>query len=268
MAGGDWVKVHRSMLDTAIWSDEWLVKLWIWCLLKANYAPRAWNGETVDRGQFITGRNTAADELGVSPSKWYRGIVMLADMGNVKVEANSKWTRITVCNYSRYQDADKQERTANEQQMNSEWTPNEHQMNNERTLEKKVRSKERKKDICVTASSHDDVPFLPEHTTTSETYSDDFERFWKAYPSYRRRDKGNAWKAWKRAIKAITPAELIERAEEYAASPVGRGEFSKLPASWLNARGWEDSPEAWGSAPERRPRIPTAEELASYNPNG
>lgn len=119
---GDWIKVHRSLMDSAVWGDEWLVKLWLWCLMKANHCDGNFRGTRVLRGQFITGRNTASDELGVSPSKWYRGIERLVSLGNIEIQANSVWTMVTVCNYKTYQDDSRQYRTADEQRADSERT--------------------------------------------------------------------------------------------------------------------------------------------------
>lgn len=117
-----WIKLHKSIMDSAVWSDEWIVKLWLWCLLKANSRPGDFRGTSVARGQFVTGRNTASDELGVSPSKWMRGIMRLVKLGCIQYEANSQWTRLTVCNYSAYQDRIDEDRTANGQRTDSEWT--------------------------------------------------------------------------------------------------------------------------------------------------
>ena len=131
---GNWIKIHRSLMDSAVWADDWLVRLWLWCLLKANYTDSNWHGVTVLRGQFITGRSTAADELGVSPSRWYRGIDELVKLGNISVEANRHWTKITVCNYCTYQATDADTRTAVEQQMNNERTANEQQVNTSKNV--------------------------------------------------------------------------------------------------------------------------------------
>lgn len=76
-------------------------------------------------------------------------------------------------------------------------------------------------------------------------YSDDFQRFWSAFPRGRKGAKGNAWKAWKAAIKVATAETIIAAALEYAASDVGQGEYVKGPAPWLNGRCWEDDREAW-----------------------
>lgn len=125
MALGDWIKVHRAMMDHAIWPNEWLVKLFLWCIFKANYQEGNHLGTPVKRGQFITGRFTAAEELGVNPSRWVRGMERLEFLGCISLEPNTKWTLVTVCNYETYQEALSDDRTLSEQQTN-----------NKRTLEK------------------------------------------------------------------------------------------------------------------------------------
>lgn len=72
-----------------------------------------------------------------------------------------------------------------------------------------------------------------------------FEIFWKAYP--RRAAKGRAEKAWKN----IMPNEqllsqilaAIERAKTSDQWAKDEGRFIPHPATWLNAKGWEDE---WG----------------------
>ena len=111
---GSWLKLYRSIIDTSFWHDDWLVRLWIWCLVKANYVDANWRGVLVRRGEFITGRNRAAEELGVSPSKWMRGIAKLVEYGCIEYRPDNNWTRISVCNYSTYQDDDREDRTTDD----------------------------------------------------------------------------------------------------------------------------------------------------------
>lgn len=122
MADGGFIKVWRKMLDSDVMQDDWLCRLWMWCLLSAK-----WNGGK--RGQFETSRSIASDILKVSGSKWYRGIMRLRDLGCIDVEAvgaNSNRTRITICKFKTYQDlADERE-----QQVNSKRTASEQQANN------------------------------------------------------------------------------------------------------------------------------------------
>lgn len=108
---GSWIKLHRSIVDTAFWPDDWLVRLWIWCLVKAKFDDSKWKHIHLKRGEFVTGRHSAAEELGVSPSKWMRGIHKLSEYGCIEYKPDSKWTVISICNYSTYQDDNRPART-------------------------------------------------------------------------------------------------------------------------------------------------------------
>lgn len=129
MAGrNDWIRVPRSVIDCGFWDDDWLVRLWLWCRIKANFAGGEWRGQKIQRGQFVTGRHSAAEELRVSPSKFYRGIHSLEKFGALKVDANSNWTRITVCDYETYDSEQSANRTDSGQLANTrkECTSNTH----------------------------------------------------------------------------------------------------------------------------------------------
>ncbi len=110
---GDWVKLYRSLMESDIWHDEWLVKLFVWCLLKASFRDSAFKGKTIERGQFVTGRLRASEELDVSPGKWLRGIEKLVRAGCISTKSDNQFTVITVCNYESYQDGLSQGGTAN-----------------------------------------------------------------------------------------------------------------------------------------------------------
>lgn len=107
MAGGDWIKIHRAVLDHPVFEDEWLWKLFTWCILKANYREGVFRGAVVPVGSFVTGKNRGAEELHVTPSKFFRGIHRLAEppYNCITLTANREWTMITVCKYRSYQNA-------------------------------------------------------------------------------------------------------------------------------------------------------------------
>lgn len=104
MTAGGYVKIWRKMLDSEVFQDDWLCRLWMWCILKAQWQQVDRKG-VPDRGSFHTGRIAAASELKVAPSKWYRGIERLRELGCITVESNSNRTTITLCNYVPYQDS-------------------------------------------------------------------------------------------------------------------------------------------------------------------
>ena len=108
----------------------------------------------------------------------------------------------------------------------------------------------------------------------SSPYSEDFESFWNAYPKHRRKSKGAAWKAWLSAVKSVPSELIIRKAAEYSNSYDGnRGQYTKLPTTWLNQACWEDDAEAWKDAEDesKEPtgsRVPTQQELDNWNPQG
>ena len=107
MASQGFIKVWRKMLDSEVMQDDWLCRLWMWCMLKARFSEDS-EGYGVQRGQFLTSRVIASDQLKVSPSKWHRGINRLQQLGCIKVSAsksNKQKTMITICNFITYQDA-------------------------------------------------------------------------------------------------------------------------------------------------------------------
>lgn len=65
-----------------------------------------------------------------------------------------------------------------------------------------------------------------------------FDEFWSAYP--RKVAKGAARTAWLKAVKIVDPSTLIAGAISYANDPARKPEYTKHPATWLNAECWED----------------------------
>lgn len=75
-----------------------------------------------------------------------------------------------------------------------------------------------------------------------------FERFWAAYP--KKKSKGQAEKAWAKLkpddLLLHTMLSKVEQAKHTPEWKKERGQFIPHPATWLNARGWEDELPAPG----------------------
>ena len=65
-----------------------------------------------------------------------------------------------------------------------------------------------------------------------------FNEFWKEYP--RRLDKGAAFKAFRSALKRAGFEDILAGAIKYAKDPFRDSEYTKYPATWLNADSWEN----------------------------
>lgn len=73
-----------------------------------------------------------------------------------------------------------------------------------------------------------------------------FDRFWRAYP--KKKSKGDAERAWKK-LQPDEPLQdsildAIERARTSAEWKKDGGQYIPYPATWLNAKGWEDEYES------------------------
>lgn len=70
--------------------------------------------------------------------------------------------------------------------------------------------------------------------------SDEFIEFYMAYP--RREGRGNAVKAYAKALTKTDAETILEGARRYADDPNREAQYTKLPATWLNAESWSDEP--------------------------
>ena len=132
MADG-WIKLHRKSLESRVFSDAALWRLWTWCLLKANHRPGFFCGEEILPGSFATGTRVAGDALGLSPSTVHRGLKRLAEWSMVELKVKRGYTVVTICNYSTYQDANQSPETLVKQTCNADETlmkPNKNNNNN------------------------------------------------------------------------------------------------------------------------------------------
>jgi uncharacterized protein YdaU (DUF1376 family) len=82
----------------------------------------------------------------------------------------------------------------------------------------------------------------PKSTPSCASYDARFLEFWSHYP--RKKSKGQAWKAWQRlrpnADLEQQIADGLNRAKSSPDWKRDNGKFIPHPATWLNARGWED----------------------------
>jgi hypothetical protein len=125
-----YVKLYRKLLTSPTFDNPAMLKVFIWCLLKATRQEReqvvGLQIAHLVPGQFIFGRVKDAEELKMHPSSLYRIIQRLEMLGNLNINSNSKFSVITVANWELYQDEyenlninSNSKRTTDEQQMNT-----------------------------------------------------------------------------------------------------------------------------------------------------
>jgi len=110
--GTGFIKLHRAILNSEVFQNEALLKVWIWCLLKASYKKYSYSipagkGTAVielEPGQFLFGRKMAALELKMTEGGLYKRILKLKHSGNITVESNNRFSIITIVKWITYQD--------------------------------------------------------------------------------------------------------------------------------------------------------------------
>lgn len=102
-----WVKLHRKLLDNPIFDNPNLLKMWIWCLLKATHQEYdqmvGLQKITLKKGQFITGRFKGSEELKLNPSTFYKHLKTLQAENLISLNSNNKITIVTIEKWGEYQ---------------------------------------------------------------------------------------------------------------------------------------------------------------------
>ena len=132
-----WIRLHRDILDSDVFASQKMLKIWVWCLCKANFKDRTvplkvGRGETlvkVKRGQFIFGRFKAEEDLFIDGSTIYKIMQRLEKMNNIKIQSNNQYSIVTINNYNDYQKIETKEITTNEQPSSKQVTTNEQPSN-------------------------------------------------------------------------------------------------------------------------------------------
>ena len=106
-----YIALYRGLIDSPVFAHEGLLKIWIWCLLRANYTEkpvpiitgRGQSIVTVGPGQFIFGRKSAAKELSMQPGTVYDRMQKLSELDMINIQSNNHYSIVSICNWDYYQ---------------------------------------------------------------------------------------------------------------------------------------------------------------------
>lgn len=130
-----WVKFYRCIMESTLWKNEKYLKVFLWCLAKANHKDRKiiFNGSDllIKRGSFVTGYKEALHELRPCTHQTYRSAIdYLISTNRINKQATNKFTMITVCNYDIYQSEKNEDNQPNQQTSNKPVTNQQQTSNN------------------------------------------------------------------------------------------------------------------------------------------
>lgn len=97
-----YVKIHRSILHWEWWDDHNTTRLFLYCIMRANHAPKQWRGITIEAGQFVTSLAALSKATGLTVKQVRLSMQKLKSTGETASKGTNKYTILTVCNYSTY----------------------------------------------------------------------------------------------------------------------------------------------------------------------
>jgi len=185
--GQGWVKLWRQSLDSRVWQNPNLWRVWCWCLLRANREARwvaipigrATRTVHVEAGELVCGRHTGAAECRMPASTFRNMIAKLTQMGNITVNPDTHFSVITVVKWADYQRAD----TPEGQQMDTTRTTEGQQKDTKRTPEgqqKDTDKKDKKSEKDKKGEKKTGEPSLPRELDTPA-----FREAWADWVAYR-----------------------------------------------------------------------------------
>jgi len=113
------IKLDISLINSECWKNPVHLKLWIYCLLRANRVDQViiHAGQTVQvpRGSFITGRHKISEDTGISERKIRTFLDSQKATKDLSIESTKQFSLVTVCNYRDYAVDDDPENGADDQ---------------------------------------------------------------------------------------------------------------------------------------------------------
>lgn len=104
----DYIKLSRKILEWEWWEDINTCRLFIYCLLKANWKDARFKGMVIPKGSFVSSIPKLSEETSLTVREVRTAISHLKSTGEVTCKSYAKYTVFTVKNYCEYQSSDMQ----------------------------------------------------------------------------------------------------------------------------------------------------------------
>jgi hypothetical protein len=98
------IALFRQFTEWEWYDDANTMRLFIHCLLLANYKDKKWRGKLIKRGSFITSLSKLAHSLKLSKMQIRNSLSKLKTTGEITHVGTPEYSIITVLNYTSYQD--------------------------------------------------------------------------------------------------------------------------------------------------------------------
>lgn len=162
----EFIKVYRKFMEWEWYTDVNTTKLFIHCLLRANWKPGKWQGINYDPGEFITSLPSLSKETGLSIQQIRTSLDKLISTGELTSKTTdsstgrklSKNRIITVNNWDKYQGSNSQTNSQINSHFNRQSTGQQQDSNSryKNIYKNNIRTKEEIKNKPAALSVSDD----------------------------------------------------------------------------------------------------------------
>lgn len=140
-----WIKLHESLAEWEWFDHPYMLKLWIYLLIKANFADVKWHGIVVPRGSLVTSLDKLSEALNISVQQVRTGLAKLIDNNQITSKSTSQYRIISICNYDIYQLKETSEQQAEKCDDNKQITTREEEYILSPLIKENTFSKEKEK---------------------------------------------------------------------------------------------------------------------------
>lgn len=200
-----YIKLWRKTLESSVWGNPSIFRLWAWCLMKATYKQITmqvnWRTVTLDPGQFIFGRLQASKETGLSQQTVRTCLQALKSTSNITTKSTNRFTIITIINWDSYQTEENEINQQINQQTNQHLTSSQPAANHKQEVKniKNVKNKDmvaRRRQLPHDfILSENLLQFAKKHGINGNRINDVFEHFKEHHQS-----RGTTMLDWDKAF--------------------------------------------------------------------
>lgn len=97
------ITLSRKILSWRWYKNNNITKVFVHCLLKANWQDKSWENMTIKRGQFVTSYSTLSEETGLSVKQIRNSLKKLAETQEILTNTTNRFTLVTIIKYNDYQ---------------------------------------------------------------------------------------------------------------------------------------------------------------------
>ncbi len=237
-----YVKLFRKIRDSHVWPKDrefTPLEAWIDLLMMARHDPepieikiRLYGGVSCGQGQIVTSLRKLGERWNWGKNRVRRFLNMYEARSQIGTEAVRNATRITICNYSTYND---KRDTSRDAKRDSSGTV-------------AGRKRDTIEEECKKNGENE------KKTSAAHSCASDAEKIYQAYP--RKVGKRAALAAISRALGRLGKVGphgnlgpwlwLLERVKKFAESPEGRsGQYCLHPERWFDKGRYDDDESEW-----------------------